>query len=132
MNDSRRKALKKLGLTSGAIWAAPVVTGLVVPQHATATSVSGGSGVDFTSMISVELISPPGVTSNVAIVVSSATDYSGLTASLSIGGVSATFDRVSFVPGPDFTQWEFTAVSVSSGNSYSAVVDGSPYTGTVV
>jgi hypothetical protein len=38
MNESRRDALKKLGLTTGAVWAAPAVTSLVVPRHASATS----------------------------------------------------------------------------------------------
>jgi len=38
MEESRRSALKKLGLTTGAVWAAPVVTSLIVPKHAAATS----------------------------------------------------------------------------------------------
>jgi len=41
-NESRRDALKKLGLGAGAVYVAPAVTALVVPRHASATSVSGG------------------------------------------------------------------------------------------
>ena len=40
MEESRRSALKKVGLATGAVWAAPAVTSLVVPRHASATSVS--------------------------------------------------------------------------------------------
>ena len=40
VNEGRRSALKKLGLTTGAVYVAPAVTALVVPQHATATSSS--------------------------------------------------------------------------------------------
>jgi hypothetical protein len=131
--ESRRNAIKKLGITSGAAWVAPAVTALVVPKHASATSVSASGSSDFSSILSVSTISPPGVTTNVALVLSSATDYSGLTASLSIGGAPATLDAVSFTPaGPmSMTQWEFTASSVTVGDTYSAVVDGRTYTGTV-
>ena len=45
MDQSRRNALKKLGVGTSVAWAAPAVTVLVVPQHAHATSSSGsGSG----------------------------------------------------------------------------------------
>lgn len=43
INTSRREALKKLGLTSTAVWVTPSVAALVVPTHATATSSSGSS-----------------------------------------------------------------------------------------
>ena len=43
MDQSRRDALKKLGIGTGAAWAAPAVTVLVVPQHAHATSSSSSS-----------------------------------------------------------------------------------------
>lgn len=45
MDQSRREALKKLGIGTGVAWAAPAVTVLVVPTHAQATSSSGGSTV---------------------------------------------------------------------------------------
>lgn len=37
-NADRRNAVKKLGIGAGAAWVAPVVTGLVVPRHASALS----------------------------------------------------------------------------------------------
>jgi hypothetical protein len=53
VNESRRSALKKLGLGTSAVYVAPAVTALVVPQHATATSSSSSSSSSLVGSTSV-------------------------------------------------------------------------------
>ena len=119
MDQSRRDALKKLGLATGVgavattEWAKPVVNALVVPAHAQTTSGSSGGGSSCPSTLPGD-ISPfqfdyEAVGSNYVIVV-------GLTTSTDISGCTVTITNKS-----DSNESYSLSNDTTSGNNYSFI-----------
>ena len=133
--DTRRSALKKLGITSGAAWIAPTVATLVVPKHATATSSSSSSGgltAPNIADISTSLSGPSGVQQGLTILITSATDYSAQTISnLLVGGVSASMPQASRFSRGITTIFVMAANNVSTGDTWSFSLLGASYSGTL-
>ena len=133
--DTRRSALKKLGLGTGAVYVAPAVTALVVPQHATATSSSATSSSVLTAPssgdISAFLDGASGTSTSAGFLITSATDYSSQTISnLLVGGSSASITLQIF--SRNITTIKFTAANnVSTGDSWSFTLLGTSYSGTI-
>ena len=138
MDQSRRDALKKLGIATGVgavattEWAKPVVNALVVPAHAQTTSGSGGGSLnvglntDSATVAVVEILS--------------STDYSGSTVLLVVSGsdVSSSVQSNSFFSGGSassftgsVTYFSFAA-SITVGQAYTVKVDGVSYSVTAV
>ena len=133
VNEGRRSALKKLGLTTGAVYVAPAVTALVVPQHATATSSSSSSvtastvaqastGVFDVTFTLASAITPP----------SSAT--------LVIDGIGGSFANITLAYdlfGSTSTSLHYVnSTSVGSGatsgtDTYTLTFNGQTFTGTL-
>ena len=128
--DTRRAALKKLGITSGAAWVAPTVATLVVPKHATATSTSSSSGSSAGGLIvSVWRDSA----SHGTFEITSTTDYSGATFVLSIDGAAILTHGNPLFTGTTTMFGFTTAADFTSGTStFSGSVDGTAVSGTVV
>ena len=136
--DTRRSALKKLGITSGAAWIAPTVATLVVPKHATATSSSssssssGGLTAPNSADVSASMSGPSGVQQGLTILITSATDYSAQTISnLLVGGVSASMPQASRFSRGITTIFVMAANNVSTGDTWSFSLLGASYSGTL-
>ena len=138
VNKGRRSALKKLGLTTGAVYVAPAVTALVVPQHATATSSSSG-GTTPTSTSTVDTFATNGITIQewkthglgfTYILTVSTTGLDLTSATVTIGGVS--YGTLSSMGGNWFSMNPTNDGSMVAGNSYQIVLgkSGSNYTKT--
>ena len=129
-NESRRSALKKLGLGTGAVYVAPAVTALVVPKHATATSTSSSSGSSAGGLnVSVWRDSA----SHGTFEITSTTDYSGATFVLSIDGAAILTQGNPLFTGTTTMFGFTTSADFTSGTStFSGSVDGTAVSGTVV
>ena len=132
MEESRRSALKKLGLTTGAVWAAPAISSLIVPSHAAATSISSSSSV-VVEYVGVIEDKPRG---------SLVINYGDL--GLTPGAVGVSIDGESLTVGQPFTNQGTGETSyqltddnspevLSAGATFLVILGGTNrYTGTVV
>ena len=132
MEESRRSALKKLGLTTGAVWAAPAISSLIVPSHAAATSISSSSSV-VVEYLGVIEDKPRGS----LIVNFGELGLEPSSVNVSIGGESITAGVPFTDQGTGETTFsltdENTPVVLSEGATFLVILGGNDrYTGTVV
>ena len=140
VNEGRRSALKKLGLTTGAVYVAPAVTALVVPQHATATSSSGSSGGSTYTELRIDYFdtgTSAGTVGNLVVVVGTATgaiDLTGMRPTITdiSGTLLGTYvANDGLTPPPGETWWVSTTsvgagfTSLTSGQRYNVAISGS-------
>ena len=119
VNEGRRSALKKLGLGTGAVYVAPAVTALVVPQHATATSSSGSSS---TSLV---IVSQP-ISGFIDIQFDSSLNYSSSnTVTITVNGtvVNTTYSQQYSNGDVNFVNSSGSAPTLVSGTTYVVTVD---------
>ena len=134
-DQSRRDALKKLAIATGVgaaattEWAKPVVNGIIVPAHAQTTS---GSSSSFN--ITGSVVAAAGL--NYKLSINTVDDLSAATVTLDFGGngsVAMTYSAANSTSSVEVFLSTGNEVSspISSGNTYTFVVDGTSYSGTV-
>ena len=140
MTQSRRDALKKLGIGTGVAWSAPAVTALVVPQHATAASSSSSSSSSFDestltpgSTLEFASTSAPGILIALEVKITSLNDASGATVSVlySSTPVSLTYYKTTGGGGAPYVYYFISSAetyAVTSGTSYSVTVNSTTFT----
>ena len=127
--DTRRSALKKLGLGTGAVYVAPAVTALMVPQHATATSTTSGATTAAITVFRYVLVNTLSSSeSNMLTVGIDTSVLSSVNSSTAVTAFGQTIPYAGNYGAILFFKKTITPAPFSSSGSYQVTIAGTNYT----